>query len=136
MLKITPAQLDAVNKNRAEQAIPEMILGLRQAEPVLTRRYNDDGMRQIVEASIAQARGNKLESRGAVYIYAKLRIACRGENPETRDGFRPLLDVLADRGMSEPDRLERANAILLNLDESLPPDKRTKAFAVTPELED
>ncbi len=133
MLKITPAQLEAVNKNRAEQAIPEMIQALRHAEPVLTRRYNDEAMRQIVEASVAQAKGYKLDSRGAVYICAKLRIACRGEDPSARDGFQPLFDVLADRRLSEPDRLERANKMLLDLDEGLPPEQRNRSFAVTPE---
>ncbi len=133
MLKITPAQLDAVNRNRAVQAIPELMLGLRQAEPVLTHRYSDDLMRRIVEASIARARDNGLESRGAVYIYGKLFIACQGDEPAERDGYRPLLDLLADKGLSEAERLERANAMLLDPEESLPPEQRNRSFAVTPE---
>jgi hypothetical protein len=94
-----------------------------------------DALLPIVEKAAAVAATLELKSTGAVAVITSVLLAIEGD-PASREALGSVIDVLRDARKSEADRLERANRLLFDLEESLPQTLRNNvAISATPELD-
>lgn len=123
MLVISESSAAALRDDYAPRGLASLKSRLVEADRPLFGVLSPQALDKLVREAQVRAGSAGLVSVGAIAMFATLIVGGSGE-PDSIEGFAPVLAILRDTRLPEDLRIGRASAMLLDLDEDLPPHLR------------
>ena len=111
MLTISPQSHQALAQDYSPRGYEAFKAELVKADWPLFGTLAPAHLDQVVQEAIRQGKAVGMDSVGGVAMFATLIVASRGQ-PDSVEGFAPVLAVLRDTSVSEELRRHRASAML------------------------